>query len=456
MPEEKFDVVILGTGAAGEFAAHRLAARGKRVAVVERERIEGECGYWACNPSKTLLRPTYLHGESEKCFGTGEVRLDWPEISAYRDEMVRHYDDSVLADRLVDKGVVVVREDGHLDGPGRVQAGSRTLCAPDIVIATGSEPIIPPISGLAESGYWTNREVVSLTEIPRSLVFIGGGPVAVELGQMMRRYGSQVTIVERFERLMLAEEPELGPLLEEALRADGIDLRLGVEVETVSRVDGETRVGLSDGSAATADHVVVAVGRRPRTAGIGIETVGLQVEAGRGIAVDSYGRAGQGLWAIGDVTGPPFFTHRSIYHARCIAATIAGLDRPIDERALPRVTFTDPEIAAVGATEEAARRSGIDAVAASFPFTELDRPYTYQKDWSGIGKIVVERSTGVVLGAAAAGPLSSEYIHVASLAIKARLSYTELRDLMFQFPTFAELYWHLGEELDAIIGDSPV
>lgn len=450
--DERFDVVILGTGTAGEFAAHRLADRGRTVAVVERERVEGECAYWACNPSKTLLRPVSLLGESIKCFGTEPVSLDWPKISEYRDEMVRHYDDSVLVGRLTDKGVTFVRAEGRLDGPGVVIAGDRVLTARDVVIATGSEPVIPPIDGLHETGYWTNREAVSVTEIPRSLLFIGGGPVAVELGQMLRRYGAEVTIVERSGTLFHAEEPALGELLLVALRGDGIDVRLGVTVQRVGR-DGDGSVcALSDGSEVRSQHVVVAVGRRSRTSGIGLETVGLEPTHHGGIAIDEYGRAGEGLWAIGDVVGPPFFTHRAMYHARCVAANIVEPSRALDERAIPRVTFTDPEISAVGLTEAQAKAQGLDAMSASLPFEELDRPYTYQTDWSGVGILVVERSTGEILGASACGPLSSEWIHVASVAIKARLPYADLRDLMFQFPTFAEVYWHLGEELDAAAG----
>jgi len=447
---EHFDVVIVGTGTAGEFAAHRLAAKGKNVAVVERERIEGECAYWACNPSKTLLRPVSLWGESVKCFGTAPVTLDWPRISDYRDEMVRHYDDSVLAGRLEKAGVTLVRAEGRLDGPGRVVAGERVLTAPDIVLATGSEVIVPDIDGLEESGYWTNRECVSVTEVPESLLFIGGGPVAVELGQMMRRYGARVTIVERADGLFAREEPDLGELLLNALRADEIHVRLGVSVQRVARNGDSKTAFLSDGSEVSAQHVVVAVGRRPRTAGIGLDSVGVEPSDDGGIAVDEYGRAADGLWAIGDVVGTPFFTHRAMYHARCVAANIVQPSRELDERAIPRVTFTDPEIAAVGMTERQAREAGIDALAARLPFEELDRPYTYQTDWSGIGILVVERASGEVLGAAAGGPLTSELIHVASLAIKARLPYTELRDLMFQFPTFSEMYWHLAEELDKV------
>lgn len=450
MNTDGFDVVIVGTGPAGEFAAHRLAARGKNVAVVERERVEGECAYWACNPTKTLLRPTSLWGETKKCFGTEPVALDWPKISDYRDEMVRHYDDAVLAGRLDDAGVTLVRADGRLDEPGRVIAQERVLTAPDIVIATGSEVIIPPIDGLEEAGYWTNREAVSVTEIPRSLLFVGGGPVAVEIGQMLRRYGADVTIVEQAETLFPREEPALGELLLGALVADGIDVRTGTAVKRVTRDGDSCTALLSDGAEVRAQHVVVAVGRRPRTADIGLESVGLEPTVDGGIAIDEYGRAGEGLWAIGDVVGPPFFTHRAMYHARCVAANIVSPSRKLDERAIPRVTFTDPELAAVGLTEEQARAQGIDAVSASLPFSELDRPYTYQTDWSGVGALVVERSTGEVLGASAGGPLTSELIHVASVAIKARLPYTELRDLMFQFPTFSEMYWHLGEELDRL------
>jgi pyruvate/2-oxoglutarate dehydrogenase complex dihydrolipoamide dehydrogenase (E3) component len=442
--------VIVGTGTAGEFAAHRLAARGRSVAVVERERIEGECAYWACNPSKTLLRPVSLWGESVKCFGTEPVALKWPEISDYRDEMVRHYDDSVFAGRLDEAGIALVRADARLDGPGRVVAGDRVLAAPDIVVATGSEAIIPPIEGLQDAGYWTNREAVSVTEIPRSLLFIGGGPVAVELGQMLRRYGADVTIVEQADTLFPREEPALGELLLPALDTDGVEVRLGTAVQRVTREGDSRKVLLSDGTELAAEHVVVAVGRRPRTAGIGLESVGVVPADHGGIAVDEYGRTGEGLWAIGDVVGPPFFTHRAMYHARCVAANIVEPSRRLDERATPRVVFTDPELAAVGMTELQARERGLDVLSASLPFAELDRPYTYQTDWSGVGMLVVEESTGEVLGAAAGGPLTSEFIHVASVAIKARLPYTELRDLMFQFPTFSEIYWHLGEELDKL------
>ncbi len=444
---EKFDVIIIGTGAAGEALAHRLAAAGKKVAALERERVQGECGYWACNPTKTLLRPTALWGESVKCFGTKSVELDWRAISDYRDEAVRHYDDSMLADRLTERGAHLFRMEGRLNGPGTVTSEDRVFTAPDIVIATGSEPLIPPIEGLVDTGYWTNRDIVSVTQIPRSILFVGGGPVAVEIGQMMQRYGTAVTIIERAATLFGNEESVLGEHLLQALKADGIDLRLGVEVERLTKHADGKAAELSDGSNARADEVVIAVGRKPRTTDIGLDTVG--IEARKAVAVDEFGRASTGLWAIGDVVGPPFFTHRALYHARCVAANILGLWRPLDERAIPRVTFTDPEVAAVGLTEQQAREQGIEILTASLPMEELDRPYTYQTDWSGVCKMVVERHTGEVLGAAAVGPLSSEWIHIASVAIRARLPHQVLGDVIFQFPTFSEFFWHLSEELDS-------
>lgn len=446
--EERFDVIILGTGAAGEAVGHYLGSAGMNVVTLERERVQGECGYWACNPSKVLLRPVSLWGESVKCFGVKPVELDWQAISDYRDEAVRHYDDSMLAERLRQKGVTLVRSEGRLSGPGTVVAGDRKFTAPHIVLATGSEPVIPPIEGLKETGYWTNRETVSATRVPRSLVFIGGGPVSIELGQMMRRYGAEVTVIERAERLFGNEEDELGQHALRALQADGIDVRLSVEAKKVSK-DGDSKaVELSDGSVSTAEEVVVAVGRRPRTGDIGLDTIG--IEASRGVLIDDYGRAADGIWAIGDVVGPPFFTHRSLYHARCVAANILdGPSRVLDERALPRVTFVDPEIAAVGLTEKLAREQGFDVRSATLPMEELDRPYTYQTDWSGLCKLVVQRESGEILGAAAVGPLSSEWIHIASVAIKARLPYEMLGDVIFQFPTFSEFFWHLSEKLDA-------
>ncbi len=445
--EERFDVVLIGTGAAGEALAHQLGTAGKKVAALEHERVQGECGYWACNPTKTLLRPSALWGESVKCFGTKPVELNWSEISDYRDKAVRHYDDSMLADRLRERGAHLIRMTGRLSGPGTVTAGDRTFTAPDIVLATGSEPIIPPIEGLIDTGYWTNREIVSVRQIPRSILFVGGGPVAVEIGQMMQRYGAAVTIIERAKTLFGNEESELGEHLLQALEADRIDVRLGVEVQKLTK-HGDTKVAeLSDGSDAKADEVVIAVGRKPRTTDLGLETVGIDTRAA--VPVDEFGRAGKGLWAIGDIIGPPFFTHRGLYHARCVAGNILGLSRPLDERAVPRVTFTDPEIAAVGLTEQQARERGIDILTASLPMEELDRPYTYQTDWSGVCKMVVERNTGEVLGAAAVGPLSSEWIHIASVAIRARMPHQILGDVIFQFPTFSEFFWRLSEELDS-------
>ena len=278
---ERFDAVILGAGPAGEVALNTLVNAGLRLALVENELIGGECTNWGCIPSKTLLRPPDLKGESTRAAGVATPDLGWSELSDYRDYMVSNHDDSKRVAGYEQRGVTVLKQRGEITGPGRVDVGGRTLEADAIVVATGADAVIPPIPGLAEAGYWTNREVTALTELPRSVVFIGGGVVAVELGQFLLRFGVEVTIVQGPPHLADREEPQVGELLEQILREDGADLRLGRRAVGVRAENGERVVELDDGSAARGEHVVVATGRRPRTQGIGLETVGIEAGAAR-------------------------------------------------------------------------------------------------------------------------------------------------------------------------------
>ena len=439
--EERFDVVIIGAGPGGEVALNTLAKEGLRIALLEEEVIGGECSNWGCIPTKTLLRPTELKGKSMRAAGIMTPALEWEKLSAYRDYMVSDHDDAKRVARYEDHGITVLKERGRIAGPGRVEANGRVLATDDIIVATGSEAVVPPIPGLAESGYWTNREATDLTEIPESAVVIGGGAVGIELAQFLARFGSQVTLVQGAERLADRETAEIGDYLYEILTGDGIDIRLGVHAEAVRR-DGVKRVvQLDDGSEAAGEAVIVAVGRRPRTRDLGLETVGIEPTR-RGIEVDERCRAGEGIWAIGDVTGVAAFTHVAKYQGRIAAMNILGHPAKADYRAVPRVTFTDPEVAAVGiTTEEEARARGFDPASVVIDLPKsIARPYTFQENPHGKFGVVVDSTRDVMLGAWAVAPLASEWIHLAVLAIRAEIPVPVLKDTIAQFPSFSEAF----------------
>jgi dihydrolipoamide dehydrogenase len=434
---ERYDAVILGAGPGGEVALNTLAKAGKRLALVEMELIGGECTNWGCIPSKTLLRPPELKGQSTKAAGVPTPTLDWPRLAEYRDYMVSNHDDGGRIRRYEERGIAVVKAPGRIDGPGRVVAGDQVLETDAVIVATGAEAVIPPIPGLKEAGYWTNREATALEELPESAVFIGGGVISIELAQFMTRFGVRCTIIEGGERLAGREDPAIGEFLQEILEEDGIDIRLGRRAGSV-RVDGDEKVvELDDGSEARGAVIVVATGRRPRTKDIGLESVG--VEPGpHGIEVDARCRAGDGVWAIGDCTGGGF-THVAKYQGRIAAMDILGHEVKQDLRAVPRVLFTDPEVAAVGLTEESAREQGIDVVTHAIDLpTSIARPYTYEEEPRGRFGVVVDRRRGTLVGAWAVAPLASEWIHTAVLAIRAEIPVEVLKDTIAQFPSFFE------------------
>jgi dihydrolipoamide dehydrogenase len=437
--DDRYDAVILGAGPGGEVALNTLAKAGKRLALVEMELIGGECTNWGCIPSKTLLRPPELKGQASKSAGVSTPTLDWPRLAEYRDYMVSNHDDAARVTRYEDRGITVIKAQGRITGPGRVEAEDRVLETDAIVVATGADAVIPPIPGLKESGYWTNREATALEELPESAVFIGGGVIAVELAEFMSRFGVRCIVIEGADRLASREDPAIGEMLLEMLEDDGVDVRLGRRAMGV-RMDGDERVvELDDGSEARGAVVVVATGRRPRTQEIGLETVG--IEAGpRGIVVDERCRAGDGVWAIGDCTGAGF-THVAKYQGRIAAMDILGHEVKQDLRAVPRVIFTDPEVAAVGLTEDAAREQGLDVVSSSIDLTtSIARPYTYEEEPKGRFGVVVDRGKGTLVGAWAVAPLASEWIHVAVLAIRAEIPVAVLNDTIAQFPSFSEAF----------------
>ena len=448
MSAARYGAVVIGGGPAGEVAVSRLNAQGLRVALVERELVGGECAYWACIPSKVLLRPPEARGEAERAAGVATPAIDWPQVAAYRDYMIRGLDDAAQVKAYRDDGVDVFKGEARIDGPGHIAVDGQVLVSERIIVATGSDARIPPIDGLVQAGYWTNREATTLTDIPQSVVILGGGPVGVELGQFMRRFGARVTIVDHGDRLISREDPVVGELIATALRDEGIELRLGSKAVSVQRRDGERVVALDDGEQVSARELLVATGRAPRVHDIGLESIGITPDPA-GLQVDERCRAAEGVWAIGDVTGVLAFTHVGMYQGRITAADIAGETVRADYTAIPRVVFTDPEIAAVGLTEHQAREQGIRVATSRVALADaIARPWTYEQNPGGELGLICDRERQVLIGAWAVAPLAGEWIHYAALAIKTQTPLSVLRDTVAQFPTFTEAYLKAVELLD--------
>jgi pyruvate/2-oxoglutarate dehydrogenase complex dihydrolipoamide dehydrogenase (E3) component len=443
---ERYDAIVVGAGPAGEHAIGRLQKRGLRCALVERELVGGECAYWACIPSKTLLRAPEVRLEARRAAGVDEPEQRWRDLAEYRDYMIRNLDDSKEVESYRDGGVHVHKGEARIAGPGRVVVGDETLETERIIVATGSSARVPEIPGLGDVGYWTNREATTLDAVPQSIIVLGGGPVGVELGQFMRRFGAEVTVVEKHDRVLAREDAAVSELLGQTLSEEGIELRLGTGVERVTRDGSDRVVHLGGGETVKARELLVAIGREPRVPE-GLEALGVEV-GGRGIRVDERCQAGEGVWAIGDVTGVMPFTHVGKYQARIACADIAGESARADYGAIPRVVFSDPEVAAVGITEAQAREQGIDTLTARVELADaIARPWTYERDPRGSVGLVADRGRDVLVGAWAVAPLASEWIHYAALAIKTQTPLAVLRDTVAQFPTFTEGYLNALEQL---------
>ncbi len=470
MASKTADVVVIGMGVGGEWVAGTLAERGLDVVGIEDALVGGECPYWGCIPSKMMIRAANAIAEARRIDGLAGIASVEPDFAPVarriREEATDNWNDQVAVDRFVGKGGRFLRGRGELIGPHRVRVTGPDGALTEIdagravVLATGTQAAIPPVPGLAEVDYWTNHEAIENEAVPETLAVLGGGAIGLELAQAYARFGSETTIVELFDRVLYYEEPEASAVVAEALAAEGITVLTGDPAVEVKSSGDEITLTLDDGKTVTAQRLIVATGRRTDLGALGLATVGLDPE-GRFITVDDHLRVLDGthhpvpgLWAVGDITGKGLFTHIAAYQARFAIAGILGESGPAaDYRALPRVTFTDPEVGATGLTEAQARDAGLSVATAVKPVPHTARGWMHKTGNEGLIKLVADTERDVLVGATSVGPHGGEVLGLLELAVHAAVPITELRSMIYAYPTFyrgiQDALGELGREADA-------
>jgi pyruvate/2-oxoglutarate dehydrogenase complex dihydrolipoamide dehydrogenase (E3) component len=425
------DVVVIGMGPGGEAVAGSLAEAGLTVVGIEDRLVGGECPYWGCIPSKAMVRAADVLAEGRRVPGTAgraDIEPEWAPVASRVEEVTAGWDDQAAVKRFTDKGGRLVRGKGRLTGPREVTVGDEVFRARrGVVVATGTAPLVPPIDGLAGTPYWTNREALETKELPASLIVLGGGAIGCELAQVFARFGSHVTVVEAMPRLIGPEEPESSELVKKVFEAEGIDVRLGARAERIRYENGAFTVN----DDIRGERLLVAIGRRANLSDLGLDTAGLDGNT-RTIEVDDRLRAADGLWAVGDITGKGAFTHVADYQARIATRDILGQDGPpADYRAVPRVTFTDPEIGAVGLTEQQAREQYGDVRVYRTDLANNTRGWLHRAE--GFLKLI--EAEGRLVGGTSAGPMGGEILGALSVAVHGQVPVDRLRHMIYAFPT---------------------
>lgn len=440
IPDE-VDLIVIGMGIGGEAVAGKVAEAGLQVIGIESDLVGGECPYWGCIPSKMMIRAANLLAEARRIDGVAgkaDVSPDWsPVAQRIREQATDDWNDQVAVDRFVDKGGLFIRGRGRITAPKTVEINGRTHTARiGVVVAAGTNPAVPPIPGLDDVAYWTNRDAMQVKDLPESLVVLGSGAIGSELAMVFSRFGVKVTIVEALDRLVPREEPEVGELLAEVFEAEGIDVHVGAMAGGVAQ-DGDTIVvTLDNGTELRGEKLLVATGRRTNVEGLGLDTVGVELDSPY-IPVDDHMRVADGLWAVGDITGKGLFTHVAAYQAPIAAASILGEEHtPADYRAMPRVTFTDPEVGSVGLTEEEARDAGLNVQVANQNVAGSARGWLHATGNEGLIKLVVDRDRQVLVGATSVGPHGGEVLAMLTLAVHAETPIDTLRSMIYAYPTF--------------------